>query len=248
MKNPLNQSTRVSIYGSCVSRDTFDFLPSDFLLDRYVARQSLLSMSNDASAHWADTFQLSSQFQQRMVEKDWAGSAWWDIRTSFRNLDLLLWDLTDERHGVYRFEDGTYVTRSIEMVGTELEEVTRAAQYIPFGSDEHFLHWRTKAIAFSRSLKNANLFPKTLVLNVDWATHSLQGIRTPPSMGLDAEAANKLYARYYKYLELLGLKVISVPDYLIWADLNHKWGFAAFHYIPEVYDELNRQIQDFVAT
>lgn len=41
---------RTFIWGSCVSRDTFGFLPEQFQLTTYVARQSLISAGNDASA------------------------------------------------------------------------------------------------------------------------------------------------------------------------------------------------------
>src|SRR5699024_11329940 len=44
---------RVTVYGSCVARDTVDLAGSDrFDVVAYVARQSLLSADHDASAHF----------------------------------------------------------------------------------------------------------------------------------------------------------------------------------------------------
>ena len=47
-----------------------------------------------------------------------------------------MWDLADERHGVHLFEDGSIVTRSIDIVRQpEVLSVVEGARHIPFGED-----------------------------------------------------------------------------------------------------------------
>lgn len=110
---------RVMIYGSCVARDTVEAAAGSVELVRYVARQSLISVGSDASAHLPTELGLDSPFQARMVTADFLGSLGADLTEVGKDVDRLLWDLADERHGVYRFRDGTIATRSVETMRSE---------------------------------------------------------------------------------------------------------------------------------
>src|SRR5699024_11175643 len=88
------------IYGSCVTRDTFEFLGDDFLLKSYVARQSVISAGTQTSDTLPMLDPIASAFQKRMVEGDLKGNLYETLDTQASQADLLVIDLIDERGGV----------------------------------------------------------------------------------------------------------------------------------------------------
>ncbi|MFW0179399.1 DUF6270 domain-containing protein [Rothia sp. P7208] len=232
------------IYGSCVSRDMFELLsPDSYTIVRYIARQSLISMSRSAISHRPQNFRLKSPFQDMMSHEDWLGTAWWRIDQARRlGIDTILWDLFDERFGVYRFPEEEVVTRSIDMMGTPLEDAVQDAKFIRFGSDEHFSLWSWSAQVFKNRLVGSHLFSSIVVLRVPWASYTDGGQKIPSGMGLDADKANVLYDRYYDFLESLGFSIIDLSDFPVRAEPLHQWGLAPFHYTLDVYQEIVRQL------
>lgn len=232
-QNP--QAPTLLIYGSCVSRDAVEQLPPQSCrLIRYIARQSLLSAGHDASAHLPAALGLPHAFQERMVRGDWAGDLHRRL-TQHRSADLLIWDLTDERHGVHWFLDGGVVTRSVDALGSEsISPLLDPETHIPFGSPLHREGWQEAAAEFKRFLTQNGLFEKTVVLEVPWAEAAVGGQRTPASMGLEPAEANRLYAPYYQVLKDLGFDVLTLEQ-PVYADSEHQWGLAPFHYAADVY-------------
>jgi hypothetical protein len=236
----------VLVFGSCVARDAIEFADADSVdLRGYVARQSLISAGGDASAHLPDSLGIKSKFQERMIRNDFVGNLLERLEGMADGIDVLLWDLADERHGVHRFADGKVVTRSIDTIRAEVvSDVLKAAEHIPFGTDEHFALWRESVDAFDERLRELGLFDKTIVLDVPWALRTTEGKTTPWSMGVRAVEANKNYQRYYGYLRQTGHHMIELPVEVVLADPNHKWGLAPFHYTPDVYREVLRQLRE----
>lgn len=241
-----NGAVRVLVFGSCVARDTVDLADPDSVeLRGYVARQSLISSCIDASAHLPDALDISSKFQERMIRADFSGSLLSRLEGLADEIDVLLWDLADERHGVHRFSDGTIVTRSIDTIRAEtVSEVLETTEHIPFGSDEHFALWRESVDVFDARLRNLSLFERTIVLEVPWALRTTEGKTTPWSMGVRAADANKAYKPYYDYLRQRGHHVVELPEEVVLADPDHRWGLAPFHYTPAVYKEVLRQLRE----
>src|SRR5699024_11196696 len=65
---------RVAVYGSCVARDSVDLAGHGRLtVTDYVARQSLISAGQDASERFPTGAQVTSRFQRRMMQADFAG-------------------------------------------------------------------------------------------------------------------------------------------------------------------------------
>lgn len=234
------------MYGSCVARDTIEFAGSDGIdLRGYVARQSLVSVGSDASAHLPDLTDVSSNFQARMIRADFEGSFLERIESMAHEIDVLLWDLADERHGIYRFEDGTFVTRSIDTINVaSVAERLEAAQHIPFGVDEHFALWSRQVALLAEWLKQRGLFDRTIVISVPWAVVATDGTPSPWSMGIRARDANRLYARYYAELREQGFRMIELAEKTVRADPQHRWGLAPFHYSAEGYREVLRQLRE----
>lgn len=234
------------VFGSCVARDTIEFADPDSVdLRGYVARQSLISAGDDASKHLPDDLGISSKFQERMIRADFAGNLLSRLEGLADQIDVLLWDLADERHGVHRFPDGSIVTRSIDTIRAEtVSELLEATEHIPFGTDEHFALWKDRVDAFDARLQELGLFERTVVLEVPWALRTTEGKTTPWSMGVRAGDANKAYQRYYDYLRQTGHHMVELPAEVVLADPNHRWGLAPFHYTPEIYREVLWQLRE----
>lgn len=240
---------RTAIYGSCVSRDTAEFAGKDIIdVAAYIARQSLLSAGSDAGDRFPDDAQVSSPFQERMMRGDFAGNVIERLR-ELDGIDLLLWNLTDERHGVYLFDDGAVVTRSIDLINVpEALAAVENARHLPFGTDEHFERWSKQISTFIQTLRELGLLEKTVVLNIPWATTTVDGRPAPASMGTQPAQANKKYRRYVDLLRETGLGILEISAGEVRADPEHVWGLAPFHYSPAVYGEiLLRLAEDFGA-
>lgn len=231
---------RVTVYGSCVARDTVDLAGSEhFDVVAYIARQSLLSADYDASPRFPAEVEIDSEFQRRMMAGDFAGNLEERLAEAAPETDVLLWDLADERHGVHLFEDGSVVTRSIDVVRVpEMLSVIEGARHIPFGTDEHFELWSPRAEKLRDTLVELGLFAKTVVLRVPWALVTSDGRSTPWSMGTSAREANDAYHRYYERLDELGFRILELQPLGVLADPDHRWGLAPFHYTQDVYEEI----------
>lgn len=235
---------RIFVYGSCVSRDTLEFLdPEKFQLVDYLARHSLLSAGTDASYKLPADLKVPSDFQARMIHTDWRGERLNDLAALSPTLDVLLWDLIDERHGVHWFPTGEIVTRSIDVLGSEpASSLLLDETHIPFGSDTHFEGWAEKAREFVHFLREQGLLERTRLIRVNWAQTSADGSDVPSSMGISSAEANAEFQRYYDLLESLGVLMIDVPEGIVQADAQHKWGLAPFHYVPTVYEYIGAQL------
>lgn len=239
---------RVFVYGSCVARDTVEAAPAGAIdLVGYIARMSLISAGSDATAAFPSDTSLASDFQQRMLTADVAGALEPALRERGPDADVLLWDLTDERHGIYEFADGSVVTRSIDVISAPeaLSRLEQAAErHLSFGDEEHFRRWSEHAEQFAASLQKMGLFDRTVVLQVPWALVTVTGEPTPWSMGVRAADANAAYARYYDHLRSLGFAVLELQPLAVLADPQHRWGLAPFHYTDEVYAEILRRLRE----
>src|SRR5699024_5318855 len=216
---------RVTVYGSCVARDTVDLAGSDrFDVVAYVARQSLLSADHDASKHFPAQAEIGSDFQRRMMTGDFAGNLEERLADAAAETDVLLWDLADERHGVHVFDDGSVVTRSIDIVrAPEVLSVVEGARHIPFGTDEHFELWAPQAETLHGRLQELEMLSRTVVLRVPWALVTTEGKTTPWSMGTNAREANAAYHRYYEHLAQLGFRILELQPLGVLADPEHRW-------------------------
>lgn len=240
----MDEKPRIYVYGSCVSRDTLEYLsPHSFKLVEYQARHSLLSQGSDASYKLPADLELPSAFQSRMVRTDWEGGKLAELGARASSIDILLWDLIDERHGVHWFPTGEIVTRSVDLLASEAASALLLPDTrISFGTDLHFEGWSEKAREFVAELTEWGLLGKTRLIRVRWAESSVDGSDVPWSMGLSAEEANSLYGRYYDFLETLGVPTIRVPAEITLADPAHRWGLAPFHYVPEVYEFIGGKV------
>ena len=105
---------KIAIFGSCVSRDTAEFMPEAEVV-AYVARHSVTSLESPHGTNGIDLSDLTSAFQKRMVTSDLKGTGLERIVKNAKDLDVVLLDLVDERRGFWKFPDGTTMTNSLEI-------------------------------------------------------------------------------------------------------------------------------------
>ncbi|WP_277209340.1 DUF6270 domain-containing protein [Isoptericola croceus] len=230
---------RVFIYGSCVSRDTFEhFDPDQFELVQYVARQSAIS-AYTRPVTMIEPPMLQSPFQQRMVSGDYASNLQTLISEAAAQTDLVLIDLTDERLGAYVLPDGSVVTRSTELIESGAEtDLPAGSRHLPFGSDQHFQYWSHGIAAVGQLFRQHMPRAAIALFGIPWAEHSETGALTPASFGVTAAKVNPLLKAYVQVAaKALGAETISPRSARITSGAQHPWGDAPFHYSEPVYLE-----------
>lgn len=184
---------KVGIFGSCVSRDTCEFW-DEATVEVYVARHSVTSLE---TPHGGNEFRLGvieSEFQRRMVINDIKGQGLINIVEKAEELDLVIIDLIDERRGYWKFPDGTTMTNSIEIesYGFASSAAQAGARLIEFGTSEHYSSWKSGFDTLMQGLRSANLWERTLLLDVEWAL-DLEGARHP--LGRRGERLGRMWRR-----------------------------------------------------
>lgn len=159
-------SLRIAIFGSCVSRDTCEFM-TDAEVVCYVARQSAIAALGPVGEGRFSSSPLGSAFQAKMFDGDQRADA--VVRITASDPDLILVDLVDERRGVWSMPDGTYLTNSIEAYRASIEKhaPTAGARLIRFGSDEHFRLWQRGFRMIMEHL--TTLRAPIVLLDIAWA-------------------------------------------------------------------------------
>lgn len=175
---------KAAIFGSCVSRDTAEFMPEVEVV-AYVARHSVTSLHSPHGTDGLDISGLTSAFQKRMVTSDLKGTGARRIVEKANDLDFVLIDLVDERRGFWRFPDGTTMTNSLEIesCGAAREARRVGARLVEFGTDEHFAAWKVGFEQLMAELKEASLWERTILLDIEWAG-AVDGAPHPQNDGL----------------------------------------------------------------
>lgn len=217
------------IYGSCVSRDAFPLLGSGFKLLSYVARQSMISAISKPTL-LLEGADLASAFQNRSLAGDIRSNMLQLLRRHAAEIDVLVIDLTDERLGVVQLPDGTYVTRSHELVSSErLDGVQGRMRYIGVLTERHWTLWENAATRLFNAVAALGLREKTIVLNAPWAELTDTGQTVSEFRGLPTAELNAYLGECCSHIRSLGFKVLDMPDELVVASSQHRWGAAPYH-------------------
>ncbi|GAA4283365.1 DUF6270 domain-containing protein [Brevibacterium daeguense] len=167
-KAECTNTQRIAIFGSCVSRDTCEYI-SGPIVEAYVARQSAIVSLQPVGEATFSSDSLDSPFQAKMYEGDQRGDA--VQRLIGAEPDVILIDLVDERRGVWQFPDGSFLTNSVEAsrTGMESRAPELGARLIEFGTDEHFSLWSRAFDSQVQELADAGLLATSVLLDIEWA-------------------------------------------------------------------------------
>lgn len=212
----------------------------------YVARQSLLSAMSAPHPEAHDLpLELASPFQARMVRGDLSSDLLSTLTANAGSLDALVIDLVDERLGVVPLASGGYATDSQEFKQSGVRELVASKTDAPLGLGEpgHLHAWSAAANRLIDELEQLELAHKTVVLRTDFAALTGDGQAVPPFMNIPASVWNDSLSAYFEVLRRRGISVLDLPPDLAVADPNHRWGIAPYHYGPQAYSWLMRELR-----
>lgn len=237
---------RTFIHGSCVSRDLLTLLADHgFELSHYSPRQSLIPLLGAVPdlVNALDTTRLTSRFQRRAAEGSITADVGRELDKRHANVDIVLWDITDERLGVYEV-DGGYVTRTIELFNSGLDKSLQAVgRHIAFATDEHFDLWTRGVRIWAEQLRRRGLADRVVVVAPPWAAQFTDGTPTPPSTGVSAQLHEELATGYYDAIarELPQARFVG-RTLETRSSVNMKWGQSPFHFDGPTYNAIASQV------
>lgn len=222
------------LVGSCVSRDLIEYADHEVSVVGYHARQSLISAFSAGTTAPAEVASLASPFQRRQLEADFESRLPEQVRASAGGADLLVWDLVDERGGVFVHPDGVVTTDTIEWRRLHPHGgPPPGARRVAFGSDEHRVLFREALRSWRALLEETGLLQRTVLLAPRWADRTTSGQPVPPSFGMSAAEGSRIQAEYVEMVrEIVGVTVLG-DDLVTAAGDDHRWGPAAFHFDDE---------------
>lgn len=234
---------KIFIYGSCVSRDAYEQFKDRHRLLAYAARQSLVS-AMAAPTDLLSGVALGSSFQNRMLEGDLGSNLLPTLRHHANSIDLLLMDLTDERLGVHKLPDNSFITHSSELVASKrLAQLSPVPGVIQVGTERHWGFWSRAADRFANRLDALGIKGRALVINTPWAETSFEGVPVPAYRGVPTSQMNEHLNKMAGHLRSLGLNVVDMPASLAVSTSKHKWGIDPFHYGEPAYSWIGEQVE-----
>lgn len=213
-----------AIFGSCVSRDPFQFC-EDALVPLYCARQTLASSASPrASADFLSKIVFNQDvpaFHQRCIESDVGKTTLGKLKKLPRGLPVIL-DLIEERFPLGLTPENTLVTLS------------EGAQKFSNLTDlvvEELEPWSDQRLAlFHESLPSLAAALQGHHVIIHRAVYAESVGRFP---GINA----KLRAMYDDLQAAIpSALAFEAPQEVLMSEPNHMWGPAPFHYIDAYYE------------
>ena len=247
--------SRVAILGSCISRDLWRFRGGTVSNPHYVCRTSLPSLfATPLPGFRPDAAPRGGLKPQphRALVADLRKTALADL-IAFRPTHLIF-DFIDERFDLLSTGD-TVVTHSWELAqsGYLTRSALRGVRTIPRLSAACERLWLDAAAELAAFIRATPLREATLILHsAQWAERrrtgrgriaALDDGEILPGQPADIAAHNALLARYEAAFEAImpPLHRVEAPDQRL-ADDDHVWGLSPFHYTPDYYAEVWRQL------
>lgn len=233
------------IFGSCVSRDIFEYEEAQELLCKeYIARQSVVSaLSDPISIDETELATLTSNFQKKLVLNDFKKTTFQKLKDSSSN--YLVVDFIDERFRLVELGE-SYLTQSAELITSKYLENKTYTLVDKRKWDKAILCANVEAFAdkISGIYKKGHIFihkAKMMdkYIGKDQEIHSFS-----KTIIKDNSETNSMLEVMYECLEkeLDKPYTIDISD-KYYADENHKWGLAVMHYQKEYYQEVALKIK-----
>ncbi|MEC0258394.1 DUF6270 domain-containing protein [Paenibacillus lautus] len=223
------------IFGSCVSRDIFNYSKDHNVVD-YFARSSIVSVTSKPLDISEEEILLESDFRRRMLRRD--------LRKDFINViketpfDYLIIDFIDERLDLLKL-DNKYYTRSNEFVSSNLEH-TRNFELIKRNSANAIQLWYEACSIYVEQLTSIVQPSKIILHKTFWAKKVFddgQESQFDPEYQKFIDTNNELLSLYYNFFISLvpDVRILEVDSKYRISNKGHMWGLAPFHYIDEYY-------------
>lgn len=250
--NSVKKKKSVSILGSCVTRDIFEYMDSEiYEIKNYFARTKIVSQLSPPLDCSEKDIDLESAFKKKQVLNDFQKDQF--KKLSANPSDYCLIDYIDERFPLIKVSK-TYVTKSNELVisGWLDNKFYKEKQYKFWGNK-----WRLGYKYIGGYIENyldqvTSCFEESnLIIHKAYMVNSYldqSGKRCTfdaPYLNYN-KRVNKMLDFLYDFTisYLPGVKVIDLCDGYC-ADAQHKWGLSPMHYQKEYYIEAANAIREF---
>ncbi|WCI08748.1 DUF6270 domain-containing protein [Arthrobacter sp. OVS8] len=202
----------VMIYGSAVSPDVIGDMDSDFRLLRHVAGQSMISALSRPAVLLEGP---ADEFPSAALEGDIKSSLLKRVRRYASDLDVLVINLADERHGVVRLPDGTFVTLTPELRTSGLLDTIRGTKTIisPV-TERHWTLWEAAANRLFKALTELGMRNRTIVIDTPWAEVANSGTGDSQDPGPSTSELNAYFIECCAHIRSLGFSVETLPEEL----------------------------------
>lgn len=246
---------KIAIVGSCITRDLWPIRGGGAERLLYVSRTSLPSLFSPPIAGFRPSRSLPGdlhQHEHNALLADLQKTALGRL-VAFQPTHLIF-DFIDERFDLVSAREGL-ATYSAELArsGYLAKGVFRGARDVPRLSDACDRLWTEAAGAFAALVRGTELRRAVPILHsARWATHQRTGggdlapirdVEILTGRSADIDAYNQLLGRQEAaFLKLMPpMHGIDAGAFRL-ADPAHRWGLSPFHYVPEYYDEVRRQL------
>ncbi|MDE5832791.1 MAG: hypothetical protein K2H64_07395 [Desulfovibrio sp.] len=235
---------KVFIWGSCVSRDVFNYpCSADIECVGYFARCSAASAFAPPSSLLAVPLKnIKGVFRKSAVIRDFKKRLLPALEKT--DFDILLIDFIDERLGVVRYPDGRTVTYSAELIESGFKA---GDKLVKWGTEEAFQLWLESWKKFIKFCAQRDILRKLVINAPYWATKtsdgSSMGNYTPKILARNNEYLAKIYREAAR--DIPPDRFIVYPDSALISDAAHKWGSAPFHYTPDFYEYAARELLQY---
>lgn len=226
---------RTAILGSCVTRDAFAAHPEALGSPaEYFARTALASAMSPVVVEGVDLSSIPSAFQRRVVGYD-LDRAFLDFLER-GELDLLVYDLIDERFPLLVLDGGGVVTRSGEFLRATAD--LAVTETVAPWTERSYALWEEAWSLLVARLRDLGLLERLVVNDVRWADVVEGGGQMPdvypPTLTARANYfLGRMSARMRR--DLAPSQLFTYDGSLLTATSEHRWGTAPFHYVPAYY-------------
>ncbi len=240
IKSEKNKQIFISILGSCVSRDIFEFADSKrFQIEHYFARTSVVSSVSKPIELKEEEIKLSSPFQRRMVLTDLNKSYWKTIRDGISEYVMI--DFIDERYETGKLFD-SYFTLSKEFKESECIKEYKIINKVK-KKDEYFIEEISLNVYLEEFIERVkSMFKeKKIILHkaklVDYYISNQREIKKFSASHCEyIKKTNLLLDYMYSYVESKLENCICLEcTEPYFADEKHKWGLSHMHYEEKYY-------------
>lgn len=238
---------KISIIGSCVTRDAFELHKDLFdVSGSYFPRVSLISMMSPAINIDHTILVSENQWLKWVILNDYNKSIFPQIVQ--KKPETIIIDLIEERYDLIKVGN-SFITRSDEQI-----KINPSIKKYP----EEMIVRRDSDLAQKLFESNANLFCnkintlfpdiKIVLHNARYSDYYISNGKIFRFDDFKCTQNKKYNFRLDYYLSILSGNinnsfVISIDKELSIANSNHKWGLSPFHYIDEYYEEFIKKLQ-----
>ncbi|WP_141103684.1 DUF6270 domain-containing protein [Cobetia sp. QF-1] len=241
---------KITIFGGCCSRDTFNFNNEDgidFRILSYHARTSIISMLSLPPKIFIDTSSVPSKFNRRVVDGDIEKTVINELLASVSNGGMLIMDFLVERLNIIEIESGSFITRS-SILQKIIRKKNIAYKNIIDGFSEERKDLFIKAWHdFYERCMHLGIEEKIIINKVYLTKKINDGTMFDKDTFDYIDEVNEQLTFIYEVISgyVPKTRIIEYNENLLIANKYHRWGLSPFHFIDDFYKHQKNKILEF---